>query len=151
MRLKSVGLLAVEAGTSFALGGGEVPTTGSGIGQQSSISMTACNFGICVDLLPVVVGTLACGGFCVHTLGIIVGGVGALTDSFGLFAMKAWCLLAGLFGLAQASWRQVAGGVGGCRRNFDLILRDYRWLWGFMVVFVPAMSMLFVVFAIMFY
>ena len=87
MRLKSVGLLAVVAGTSLALGGGEVPTTGSGIGQQSSISMIARNFGICEDLLPVVIGTLACGGFCMHTLGIIVGGVGTLTDSFCFFAM----------------------------------------------------------------
>ena len=65
-------------------------------------------------MLPVVIGTLACGGFCMHILGIIVGGVGALTDSFCFFAM------------AQASWRQAAGGVGGCLRNFDLILEDYR-------------------------
>ena len=128
-RLKSVDLLAVVAGSSLALAGGEELTTDSSTEVQDlrilgvvamtvfiatiiiymvSIWMIACGFGSHEDPLSVVIGALAFGGLSLHVGGIVVGGVYALTNLVYIFFLVAWYFVAGTMARLQASCRWVA-------------------------------------------
>ena len=129
MRLKSVDLLAVVAGSSLALAGGEELTTDSSTEVQDlrilgvvamtvfiatiiiymmSMWMIACGSGSHEDPLSVVIGALVCGGLFLHVGGIVVGGVGAVTNFVSIYFLVAWYIVAGTMAKLQASCRWVA-------------------------------------------